>query len=504
MIKLFNDNNHSQEKDNHVIYLSLLILTSLIIHLACMSQANLLVEEAYYWNYSQHMDWSYLDHPPMVAVLIKIFTSLLGTNEFSVRSASLFCWGISAFFAYQLSELIHPQSGRYALLLLAILPFFFFQSIVITPDVPLLACWSACLYFIYKALILNQGKGWYWAGLSLGLGMLSKYTICLVGLAALCYVLSNPQKRFWLTRKEPYIGALISLLLFTPVIYWNYQHGWISFIFQSSRRFNSTTPIDIHNLLWVVLFYITPLGGLELWTLARKSPTPSLQRSKAFVRYFTFIPLGFFTLYSLNHEVNFNWPGPLFLAFVPWLSALITNQQRKKNSWLSMTLCLLIIYSAVLLLVNYNQSERIQQKLLVKVIAWDDLINKLNLVAAKNEYHTQLPIIFVPLDKYPIGSELAFYQTKLFNAGLIAKKYPVIGAHIFNRESLMYRYWSKKNENLEGALLILLSKEAWRFEDPEVTQRVIERSKLKKVWSIGQGQHLRNIPYYYKIVQWNG
>lgn len=63
-----------------------------------MRHARLLVEEAYYWNYAQHLDWGYLDHPPMVAVLIKACTFLFGTNEFGVRSASLFCWFISAFF----------------------------------------------------------------------------------------------------------------------------------------------------------------------------------------------------------------------------------------------------------------------------------------------------------------------------------------------------------------------------------------------------------------------
>lgn len=502
MKKLFNTlDRHLHNKNRSSLYLLLIILTSLVLHISCISHARLLVEEAYYWNYSQHLDWGYLDHPPMVAVLIKIFTSLFGTNEFGVRFASLFCWGISSFFAYQLTESIQPRAGRYTLLLLAVLPFFFFQSIVITPDVPLISCWSACLYFIYQALILKKAKSWYWAGLWLGLGMLSKYTICLIGLSSLCYVAGQAKERFWLTRKEPYLAAGIAALLFTPVIYWNYQHEWVSFIFQSSRRFNETTPMDIPHLTWIILFYITPLGVLELWELAKKGSVVSLGDAKRFIRYFTYTPLAFFTLYSMNHEVNFNWPGPLFLAFLPWLASLIASQQRKMTLWFTMALWLLIIYSAVLLLVNYNKSELIQQKILLKVIAWDDLIKKLNHIAERNEQKSNQPVIFVPLDKYPIGSELAFYQSKFLVDKLIKKQYPVVGAHIFNRESLMYRYWSDNSQQLEGALLILLSKEAWRFEDPEVTSRVKEQSKLKHVWSTGQGKNLKNIPYYYQIVR---
>ena len=98
--------NHLHKNNSLQSYLLLITVMSLVLHLLCMSKGSLLVEEAYYWNYSQHLDWSYLDHPPMVALLIKLFTTLLGTNEFSVRSASLFCWFITAVFSYKLCELL--------------------------------------------------------------------------------------------------------------------------------------------------------------------------------------------------------------------------------------------------------------------------------------------------------------------------------------------------------------------------------------------------------------
>ena len=62
----------------------------------------------------------------------------------------------------------------------------------------------------------------------------------------------------------------------------------------------------------------------------------------------------------------------------------------------------------------------------------------------------------------------------------------------------MYRYWTK-TKNLSGVQLILISKEAWRFDDPEVKKRLSTSSKLQHLWSQGQGQQIKNIPYYYKI-----
>ena len=499
---MIKNSTHACRTLHHTVCLFFILIVSLIIHLICINHAKLLVEEAYYWNYSQHLDWSYLDHPPMVALLIKVSTTIFGTTEFGVRSASLFCWCLSAFFSYQLCELIKPKSGPYALVLLATLPFFFIQSIIITPDVPLITCWSACLYYLYRSLVLKQASTWYWTGLWLGLGMLSKYTICLVALATLCYVLTQKEARFWLQKKQPYLAAIISLLLFTPVIYWNAHHEWISFIFQSSRRFNSLTSVSTHHLLGAVLLFITPLGVFSLWGLIEKKggSANECSKSKKFLRYFTFVPLSFFALYSVNHEVNFNWSGPLFLAFIPWIASVMSTEPLKKRLWLSVCLSLLVLYSGMILFINYNQSTLIQKKLLLKIIAWDDLIKKINRVATDTEQKNHVPIVLVPLDNYPISSELAFYQTKLLAEGLISTSYPTVGAHIFNRESLMYRYWSKKDD-LSGALLILLSKELWRFDDPQVSEHVTPESQLNTVWSTGQGQNLKNIPYYYQIVR---
>jgi dolichol-phosphate mannosyltransferase len=58
------------------------------LRLAFLGLVNLLPEEAYYWNYSQHPDIGYLDHPPMVAWLIWLGTSVFGNTEFGVRIGS--------------------------------------------------------------------------------------------------------------------------------------------------------------------------------------------------------------------------------------------------------------------------------------------------------------------------------------------------------------------------------------------------------------------------------
>lgn len=258
-------------RQTNVINLTfILIVVSLVIKLLTIGANDLLVEETYYWNYSTHLDFSYLDHPPMVALLIRLSTTIFGINEFGVRFPTIVCWILTALFSFKLTNLIKNQSGLYAVLLLAILPFFFLQSLVITPDLPLIACWSAALYYLYKALVLNQTKPWYDAGIWLGLGMISKYTIVLLGLATLIYLIFVPHARKWFAKKEPYLCFVITTMFFSPVIYWNATHHWASFAFQSTRRLNASFSFTFHELVGLFVAFLTPLGILGFWALFQK------------------------------------------------------------------------------------------------------------------------------------------------------------------------------------------------------------------------------------------
>jgi dolichol-phosphate mannosyltransferase len=218
------------------------------------------------------------------------------------------------------------------------------------------------------------------------------------------------------------------------------------------------------------------------------------------MQIYTLLPLVFFALFSLNHEINLNWIGPLFLALIPWLAASMANTIKKRTICLRAAAGLLASYIAIFLVASLNTSELVQQRLLIKAVAWEPLIKQFHELAQRIEAKTKRTPIFVPLDNFPIGSELSFYQAKLLAQGKILKTYPIIGSHIFGGESLMYRYWSN-NEALDGIPLIIISKELWRFDLPGLKKRVVKQSNLNEIWSSGQGQGVKNIPFYYKIVQ---
>src|SRR4029079_6572419 len=98
----------------------------------------------------------------------------------------------------------------------------------------LCAAWAGCLYFLERALLAQDRRAWWWAALCLGIGMLSKYTIAVLCLRTLIFLLADKRSRRWLCRPDPYVAAVIALILFSPVLLWNMRNDWVSFDFQGS------------------------------------------------------------------------------------------------------------------------------------------------------------------------------------------------------------------------------------------------------------------------------
>ncbi len=85
----------------------------LVLRLLFLGLADLLPEEAYYWNYAQHLDIAYLDHPPMVAWLIWAGTSVFGDNELGVRIGAYLGWFATAYFSFRLANNLFGKSAAF-------------------------------------------------------------------------------------------------------------------------------------------------------------------------------------------------------------------------------------------------------------------------------------------------------------------------------------------------------------------------------------------------------
>jgi dolichol-phosphate mannosyltransferase len=473
------------------------------LRLIFLGQAELLPEEAYYWNYSQHLDIGYLDHPPMVAWLIWLGTTLFGQNEFGVRVGAFGCWMVTSWFLYRMtSNLFDKSSALVAVLLAQVLPFFFSVGFLMTPDAPLVACWSGTLYFAVRTLMGEHRHAWWGVGVCFGLGMISKYSIGVLGPAMLLFLLLDSPSRRWFLRWEPYAAALVAALIFSPVIVWNLQHGWASFGFQGTRRLSAHAQFSLHVLIGSAVVLLTPTGILAaLLMLFQKQVTVPAKDSTArqrslFIQVFTLVPLAVFVAFSLRHRVQLNWTGPLWLAVLapiarsiwslpsaPWLPRLL------HRVWAPTILIAVVFYAAglyylVLGLPGVGYSKQVQ----LVPAGWRDLASQVSELQGGLERKVHQEPLIVGMQRNFLSSELAFYNPDHDGASETA------GPHLFGNNSLMYEWWFPKKLQ-EGRTLLLVSFDAADLTRSSVLRHVAHLGPVQAGMFKKNGKPIR--PFYY-------
>jgi len=436
------------------------------------AQVELIPEETYYWNYSRHLDIGYLDHPPMVAWLIRLGTLLFGDTEFGVRFGALCCGTVSSVFIFRLTRNVFGESSALPALGLAqILPFFFLAGMIMTPDAPLTAAWAASVYFLERALIGGRGRAWLWAGLSVGLGLLSKYTIAMLGAATLLFMAMDPASRRWFRRWEPYAAVCIAAAVFAPVLVWNAQHEWASFAFQTSRRLAEAPRFSLHRLVGAALVLLTPTGllavGLALAGRPPQDGTSSLDRSLPrayrFLRIAVLVPLSVFAAFSLRHEVKLDWTGAPWVAALPLMAfAAGPHGTGPMNRWLraawpATLICMLLFYGAgfyhlVLGIPGLGYSRHTE----LVPIEWRDFGRQIDGIADAARARYGGDLLVVGMDRYAIASERAFYSHDRSQSVAETSSW-----HLFGDMGLMYERWFPAQRQIGRTLLLL----AWNADD---------------------------------------
>ncbi|HVP07873.1 MAG TPA: glycosyltransferase family 39 protein, partial [Candidatus Acidoferrum sp.] len=376
----------------------------------------------------------------------------------------------AAVFAFKLTkEMFGRAAAFWMLLLTSTLPFFFGIAIILTPDAPLTACWAGALLYLYRALIKGRSRAWLGVGICVGLGMLSKYTVALLGPAALVYMLLDGDARNWLKRPQPYLAVIISLALFSPVIYWNSQHEWVSFLFQSSRRLNETSHFSLHLLLGSALFLLTPTGLIAAIVAMFRFPKSAdvesgpddrtLSRLRLFALTFTLVPLAVFVLFSLTHEPKLNWTGPAWLAILPAVAWLISRRPRKGHPesilpkcWMPTIAIMTVLYALALNYLTPGLPGIGYPESMKDIAGYRELGEQVGQIVEQTTESTGRQPLVLGADLYSIASELAFYNKRTGPANTTA-------LHLFGGRSLMYKYWLDPN-SADGRDIVMVGKDA--------------------------------------------
>lgn len=296
----------------------------------------LIPDEAYYWDWSRQLDWSYYSKPPMIAWLIACATSCGGNSEFSIRFPATLLGTLGLWSVYELGRQIYNhQAGTLALLIVAASPGMTALCLLMTIDAPFLMAWTVsvyCVWRVFGADTLNMR----WlppAILATGLGLLTKQTALGLFPLAMLFLATDSADRHKLKSAAFALWVGCSLAFLAPVLWWNFSHDWITISHTRSHFGAAPMPVG-RRLTFFVEFVCSQFGVLSpvvcglliVVTVAAIRQFRRLQRRERFLLCFGGIPLVAVTVLSLFQRVQPNWPVALHLTGIILLAAWASGQ----------------------------------------------------------------------------------------------------------------------------------------------------------------------------------
>lgn len=398
----------------------------------------ILADEAYYAMYAKYLDWGYFDHPPMVALFIKLGSFIRG--ELGTRLFAVIAQIIELVLLWKIIDEPHPSKGKVLLFfgIAASVVMFQVYGFVITPDAPLLF-FTTLFLFLYKRFLQKQNIS---LTLALGVAMAgmiySKYHALLV---IALVVVSNPRL---LTNWRLYVSGMITLLLLIPHIHWQVVHDFPSFSYHMIDR------SDGFRFFYLIEFWLNQLVVfnpvmfvLSIFILFKYKPEDLFERSLYFITGGFIV---FFFLTAFRGHVEPHW---------------------------TITACLPMIILLYKYCVRNIKIRKITYRFILPVIA-------ILLVLS-----TELIFNFSPLN-------FGFHGNRQFAAGLseIVQEKPLLFQNSYQKASLYTYYSGKPALSLNNSGYRQNQYDIWNFDESLYRQPVIlvtgSSDTLSRAYNIGK------------------
>ncbi|MFD0861059.1 ArnT family glycosyltransferase [Sungkyunkwania multivorans] len=289
----------SKFKENPKKTLLIFLGAMLIINLLQGLFTDLIFDEAYYWYFAQNLDWGYFDHPPMMALFIKISGLIFG-GELGVRFFAPFLFAGSIYLTWLLID--SPKRDENILLFCAIavaLPLFNVYGFFMLPDTPLIF-FGALFLYAYKRFL--SSNAWVWVlllGFSMAALMYSKYHAILLILGIL---ISHPKLllkfRFW-------VAILFSLLLFLPHLMWLYETEFYTLEYHIIER--AKTNFKAGRVFEYIGGQLGARGFIFFFVFLALFKFKSRDRFQKGCKYVVFTALIFFLFSSFKRNTQPQW-----------------------------------------------------------------------------------------------------------------------------------------------------------------------------------------------------
>ena len=318
----------------------LILLASLIRGLLACS-VELGNDEVYYRLYASYIQWNYFDHPPMVGWLIRFTTLNLNVdNEFFIRLGAIISAAAATWLIFLCGKKLgNAHTGFMAACMYTVS---IYSSVIagvfILPDSPQLVCWLAALYLLIeltdtKNITSKKNKQLLLFGLIAGLGMLCKIHTAFLWLGLVIYLILYNRK--WFLQPSLYVSGALTMLCCYPIIKWNFDNHFVTYLYHSNRVSISDSGLDIMSVISFVtgqFLYTNPVIFIIIiitLSAALRNNLP-IKLSHKRLLLLTALPLiATAFVISFFKPVLPHWTGPAYCSLI-LLAACYFSKRNKK------------------------------------------------------------------------------------------------------------------------------------------------------------------------------
>jgi len=398
-------------------YKHLFLLIWLLLALFQAGFTELMDDEAYYWVYSRHLDWGYFDHPPMVALLIKLGYGLFH-NEFGVRLGMVI---LNLFTLIITDKLIPRRDNKLFYLLLCLMGAMQLGGMLAVPDIPLIF-FTSLFFLVYRNFLEQQSwKNTLLLALSMALMFYSKYHgILIVGFTLISNL--NLLRVF-----KFYVACIVTTILFMPHLYWQYAHNFPSLQYHLVER--NADSYSVNYTIEYILGQIMLFGPVAGWLVLYYAFVCPIQ--SAFERALKFSVIGvlaFFLLSTFKGRVETNWTVMLFTP-----TMILAHQAVRRKRSLKWSLRIMPYLAIITLFLVMVTRVYMVWDFMPEVTVRPEIHHNKPWAEEMKKHAAGRPVVFINSYQWP--SKYMFYSGEL--AYVINNRY--------NRRN-QYNYWDTEKQ----------------------------------------------------------
>ncbi len=456
-----------------------IILLAFVLNTYYIKTAHLLLspDEAYYWDWARHPALSYLDMGPMISWINMLMIHFFGSSEFALRMGANIFSTVTAIIFYEIgNRFFSSTTALTATALFIFNPFVASNAFIETYYVPQILFMTILIFLLFELNKSQKPWLWYLIGIVLGLGILSHHMFFFFSLEVVLFVLISNRNRHWLFKKEPYLGAVLTIITASPVFIWNIEHGLAMF-----KRALSLMPSHYNPWFVFSTFFFGDMGVLTpfvfllvFYTMLYSIRRGLFRHDERFnVILATSLPTFLFiTFLAFKGRAEVNWPAAGYIA--PFIGGVSLLVDQYKKGYRKLITALLVLMFATTLLITYfeHYPEWVYKTFDIpparqftdRLAGWDQLAMQTKKYIKSGE--------LVGATDYGITAELAFY---------LPGQPEVYFLKVNNSAKNAYLYFQNQ-KTLEGKNMIIVDRGTGQLND--VTQGLFKTVKKLGVINI--------------------